>query len=113
MDTFVETLDENSVRVLFYKEFFEREAIFNAAYKMQHSFYIKIEPFEEDRVAVIMLKKEKQCIADIEKALKEFCNEVVDQQIRLDLEVRTNKIRDCIYQKAFKVLNDQKESDSL
>lgn len=113
METFIEKIDNNTVRVLFYKEFFQKEAIFSAAYKMEDRFYIKIEPFENDRVAVIMLKKKDQNFNDIENALKEFCNEAIDQQIRLDIEVRTNAIRDSIYKKTFQPIYLQKEKESI
>ena len=45
---------------------------------------------------------------EVEHFIDDFCNEVIDQQIRLDLDVRTYDIKKIIYEKAFSALKVKK-----
>lgn len=109
-NAFVEKIDEYTFSIYLSKQFYEREAVFHAAYKFQSLFYIKIEPYAENQVSVTLSRKIKDTSSvDVEIAAKEFCNEVIDQQLRLDINKRTEKIRSYIYQKAFAPIVSQKE----
>lgn len=100
---------ETEPRVFFIKlkkAFYEREAVMPAAYKFTDSCYIKIDAVENGYIGV-WFKAKPQSNVDPELLLCEFCNEVLDQQVRLDLEKRYGSIRDNIYQFAFAPIKDR------
>lgn len=83
------------------KEFYQKEAIFSAANIFADKFYIKIDSLDL-YVGVWFLKKQTaQTEEDIKLALLEFCNEVIDQQIKLDLQKQYGDLRSAIYRYAF------------
>lgn len=103
-------IDANTFAVYFPKEFYEREAIFHAAYKFQSLFFITIEPYKNNHVCVTLTAKDSNSTAsDSKLVVQEFYNEVIDQQLRLDIKNRTENIRSYIYQKAFSPLISLKE----
>lgn len=55
----------------------------------------------------IWFKAKPQVKVDPERLLSEYCNEVLDQQVRLDLEKRYGAIRESIYQFAFAPIKDR------
>lgn len=101
MDGVIKEIGQGVFLATLAKRFYEREAVFAAAYKYRERFYIKIEPLEETDVNVWFEAKEGQDPVAVRKALGEFCNEVLDQQCRLDLEKRFGNLREVIYKKAF------------
>ncbi|WP_285717217.1 His-Xaa-Ser system protein HxsD [Pelosinus sp. IPA-1] len=90
------------------KEFYEQEAVMQASYKFTNTCFIKIDAMEEGYVG-IWFKAKLELHVDPELLLCEFCNEVLDQQVRLDLEKRYGTIRDSIYQFAFAPIKDRIE----
>ena len=49
-------------------------------------------------------------LRDIPDLLDDFCNEVLDQQVRLDIEKRYGSLRDAIVKHAFQPLGDVTKS---
>lgn len=88
------------------KAYYEQEAVMQASYKFTNACFIKIDAVEEGYVG-IWFKAKPQLTINPELLLCEFCNEVLDQQVRLDLEKRYGTIRDTIYQFAFSPLKDR------
>jgi His-Xaa-Ser system protein HxsD len=93
-------LDDGKFLVELKKMYYQKEAVFAAAYKFTGVCTILIEPTDENSVGVFFKKKRDKSF-DIEKIANEFCNEVLDQQLRLDLEERYGNLREIIYKKAF------------
>jgi His-Xaa-Ser system protein HxsD len=91
------------------KAFYEQEAVMQAAYKFTDTCFIKIDAVEDDYVG-IWFKAKPQSNIDPELLLCEYCNEVLDQQVRLDLEKRYGTIRDSIYQFAFAPIKERMDS---
>lgn len=109
-NTFIEQIKEDAFLIYLPKQFYEREAIFQTAYKFEDTCFIKIEPYNDTHVAITLCPKIVNTpITDIEGVAKEFCNEVIDQQLRLDINKRTESIRNYIYQKAFAPIASVKE----
>jgi His-Xaa-Ser system protein HxsD len=94
-------------------ETYQKEAVMAAAYKMTDSCTILITPTENKKMNLIFEPLSGQAQEDLEKIAKDFCNEVLDQQIRLDLEKRFGKIRELIVEHAFSPLDLHKEVKSL
>lgn len=88
------------------KSFYEQEAVMQAAYKFTDSCYIKIDAVENGYVG-IWFKAKPEADLNPDLLLCEYCNEVLDQQVRLDLEKRYGKIRDTIYRFAFEPVKDR------
>jgi len=101
------TLDEGKVCVSLYRVFFQREAISAAAQEMTDHYYIEMKSLDSERVEIYLEPKSKASavtevdVESLESAAKNFCNEVLDQQVRLDLEKRYGKIRELIVRQAF------------
>ena len=83
------------------KAFYEREAVFAAAIKFSENFGISINPKDESNLTIIFISKNKIAKRELENWAKEFLNELLDQQVRLDLEKRFSKIREMIVKHAF------------
>lgn len=88
------------------KAYYEQEAVMQASYKFTNACYVKIDAVEEGYVG-IWFKAKSQVNIDPDLLLCEYCNEVLDQQVRLDLEKRYGKLRDTIYQFAFAPIKDR------
>jgi len=92
--------NNNSIQIHLHKTFYEPGAIKNAAFGFANSCYIFIRPYDMDENLVRFEPKEGVEV-DLEFIAKEFCNAVLDHQIRLDLEKMNHKIRDLIVKQAF------------
>jgi His-Xaa-Ser system protein HxsD len=103
---FVSKIDGGKFLLKLSKEFYEKSAVMNAAYKFTHKCFILIEPLEEGYVGVWFKAKDGQDPETIPDFLNDFCNEVLDQQVRLDLEKRYGTLRDAIVNHAFQPLRD-------
>jgi His-Xaa-Ser system protein HxsD len=99
-------LKDGKILVTLSKDIYEKDAVMAAAYKFMDNHAILIEPVSETEVGVIIEAKDKNQIENLEQAAKRFCNEVLDQQIRLDLEKRYGRIREMIVQHAFSPIKD-------
>ena len=103
-------LDAGKLRVTLSKEIYEREAVMAAAYKFTDLCTLLIRPSGEREVDVVFETKAEETIQDLEIVAAKFCNDVLDQQIRLDLDKRYGKIRELIVKHAFSPIKDLTES---
>jgi His-Xaa-Ser system protein HxsD len=74
------------------REIYEKEAIMGAAYKMAHACTILISPVEKKAFRVAFELKGEKAQGKLEKIAKDFCNEVLEQQVRLIPEIRGKTI---------------------
>ncbi len=97
----IRTLNKNdSIQIHLHKTFYEPEAIKNAAFGFTKHCYIFIKPYDmEENLVRFELKEGIE--VDLEFIAKEFCNAVLDHQIRLDLEKMNSKIKNLIVKQAF------------
>lgn len=101
----IEIISDSVFKIILCKKLYEKQAIFNAAYKYSNIAFFKLDEASDDRhVAVVIKMKNTSIDVDIDAFANEFCNEVIDQQIRFDLDIRTGEIKKLIYQKAFSAL---------
>lgn len=85
------------------RKMYSREAVLNTSYKFLDKAYFSFGDSDDSCVDVIFeIKKNIKC--NPEYMIKEFYNELIDQQIRCDLDIRVGKIRELIYDKAFSAL---------
>ena len=60
----------------------------------------------QNRVVATFESKEENIVDD--KIVKQFCNELIDQQLRYNTNVQFGHIRDLIVEEAFKPVNTKR-----
>jgi His-Xaa-Ser system protein HxsD len=83
-----------------------REAVFAAAHKYSAVCNVEIFPVGEFEVGVWLSPKAPMEEAALHGIAEEFSSELIDQQIRLDLDKRNGYIRELIVKHAFAPLNN-------
>jgi len=83
------------------KQFYEKPAVMAAAYKFTHKCTVLIEPLDEGYVGVWFQAKNNESPDMLPGLINDFCNELIDQQVRLDLDKRYGGLRDTIFEHAF------------
>ena len=109
MDKIVHKLDNGGLKVTLSREIYKREAVMEASYKFTGLCTVLIKPSTDKGLEVIFEPKKQGIGQDLDDLTSRFCNEVLDQQIRLDLEKRYGKIRELIVKHALSPLKDLKE----
>ncbi len=89
----------DSEAVILSKEFFEREPVFAAAAKFTDRYYVGIQPHGDANFAISIHPKDD--VSDGSSVIKIFCNELIEQQVRHDLQNRFGKLREMIVAQAF------------
>lgn len=81
---------------------YAKEVITATIYKFSHLFYIhqQMDTCNQTLVNVIFESKDNRKVLDV--VPKQFCNELIDQQIRYNTNAKFGHIRDMIVQEAFK-----------
>jgi len=87
--------------VCLHRSFYSQTAIFAAAYKFTGKNIVKIFPMDERSIGVLFKPKNGRTLTEVENDAQIFVNEVLDQQIRLNLEREFGHIRDVIVEYAF------------
>ena len=89
----------NNGKVVLSKEFFEREAVLATASRFTDRYYVGIQPTDEYHIE-ISIQSKKSDDAD-ENIIKVFCNELIEQQVRHDLQNKFGRLREMIVEQAF------------
>lgn len=100
-------LDNNKFQVIVDLALYSKDVITAAIYKFSHLFYIhqQTDKSNPDLVIVVFESKDDNAISvDIPK---QFCNELIDQQLRHDVNAQFGSIRDMIVEEAFKPVNSK------
>jgi His-Xaa-Ser system protein HxsD len=92
---------DGQVLVRLNQRMYEREAVMAATYKFTDRCIVEVEPVGEQHVLVRFLPKEGGEMTSLETIAANFRNEVIDQQVRLDLDRRYGSLRDAIVRHAF------------
>ena len=99
--TFIEQISKTIFLVRLKKEYYSPEAVMQTASLFTDKCYVKIDELEDDYVGVYFKLRYEVNPSKVEELLSEYCNEVLERQIRLDLEKRFGNLREIIYKKAF------------
>lgn len=110
MEGILSQIEEGKLVIRLSKEIYEKDAIMAAAYKLTEDCTILVKPIGEDAFGVVFESKGEQKQSELETIAKNFCNEVLDQQIRLNLEKSSGTIRELIVRHAFFPIKDLKSS---
>jgi His-Xaa-Ser system protein HxsD len=89
---------DGSLVVQFDRKVYKLNAVKKAAYKYGGLFYVLLD--ETDEFITATLKSKADCQAP-NLAAEEFCNEVLDQELREEIAAETSGIRDLLLAHAF------------
>ena len=97
------------------KRLYEKEAVFAALYRFENRCVMQMEPIGEAHIEVLFKNKTGECLSDetLSTLADEFCNELIDQQVRRDLEKRFGKLRELIVEHAFSPIKNLEERVSV
>ena len=104
----VEKMENGFYRLLVCKRFYEKHAVLNTVYKFSDKAYFTLDSYDETYVAVLFRFYDNFYPENLEEFANSFYSELNDQQIRMDIETRTSKIKEVIYNKAFSAIRSIK-----
>ncbi|MGE4552303.1 MAG: His-Xaa-Ser system protein HxsD [Desulfovibrionaceae bacterium] len=93
-------LEDGRLRILLQRECYQPEAARAAAYRFTNRCCVLLGTPDADHVQVLF-EPLPDADTDLEQIAKAFANEVLDQQLRLELEQRFGDLRDRIVRQAF------------
>ncbi len=105
-DKIINQIEDGKLLLKLSKEYYLREAVFETAYKFTDKCTILIEPVGDVHIGVFFEPKREMSLEDLNTIAMAFTNEVLDQQVRLDLEARNGRIRELIVRHAFSPVAD-------
>ena len=98
------SIDTDTFQVKVSSDVYSLEAINASCYKFSGDYYIHQELNKQENIVVVTLQsKDEKAIT--ENICKEFCNDLIDQQLRVTTNDRFGHIRDLIVEEAFKPVN--------
>ncbi|MBW8039509.1 MAG: His-Xaa-Ser system protein HxsD [Planctomycetes bacterium] len=106
----IEYMNDGSINLNLDVKLYSRDAILNTTYRFTHKCYINLQKYEE-KTALIVFSQKNENNRDIELLVKEFLNELIDQQLRVDINNETKDIRKMIISEAFAPLENINESE--
>lgn len=98
----INAIDNDKFQVIVDMSLYAREALVGACYKFTDLFYVHQQTVG-DNVEVVFESKACNTVTDV--IVKQFCNELIDQQVRYNMNLQFGHIRDLIVEEAFKPVN--------
>ena len=98
----VTKLENERFHVVVDMSLYAKESVASACYKYTDRFYIH-QQTDGDNVVVVFESKDGNAVSD--SIVKQFCNELIDQQVRYNTNQQFGHIRDLIVEEAFKPVN--------
>ena len=95
----VTELDKDKFQVVVDMALYAKEALVAACYKFTDRFFVH-QQTESDAVKVVFESKDGNVVSD--EVVKQFCNELIDQQFRYNTNQQFGHIRDLIVEEAFR-----------
>ena len=99
MKELIRRLESGKLLLEVNKKIYNMKAITQTSYKFTDKCYIHIKPVSEDVVGIYF--ESKKSSISLEDIANQFCNELIDQQVRIDTEEAYGNIRDAIVKQAF------------
>ena len=94
--------ENNKFQVVVDMALYDKEALVVACYKFTDRFFVH-QQTERGVVTVVFESKDNNIVSA--ETVKQFCNELIDQQIRYNTNLQFGHIRDLIVEEAFKPVN--------
>lgn len=96
-------LEKEKFQVVVDMALYAKESLVAACYKFTNRFYIHQQ--SSGNIVVVFESKDDNIIS--EEVVKQFCNELIDQQVRYNTNQQFGHIRDLIVEEAFKPVNNE------
>lgn len=100
-------LDNNKFQVIVDFNLYTKEVVTASIYKFSHLFYIHQQTDADNPNLVNVIFESKDDNTITEDITKQFCNELIDQQLRHNVNAQFGHIRDMIVEEAFKPVNSK------
>ena len=98
----VTELENNRFQVVVDMALYAKESLVSACYKYTDRYFIH-QQTEGNAVKVVFESKDGNVVSA--ETVKQFCNELIDQQVRFNTNQQFGHIRDLIVEEAFKPVN--------
>lgn len=98
----VAELEKDKFQVVVDMALYAKEPLVAACYKFTNRFYVH-QQTQDDKVNVVFESKDGNAVS--EEIAKQFCNELIDQQVRHNINQQFGHIRDLIVEEAFRPVN--------
>ena len=95
----VNKIDNDKFQIVVDMSLYAKESLVAACYKFTDRFFIHQQSMGNN-VEVVFESKEGNAVTDV--VVKQFCNELIDQQVRYNTNQQFSHIRDLIVEEAFK-----------
>ncbi len=95
----VTELEKDKFQVIVDMALYAKETLVAACYKFTDRFYVH-QHIDGENIVVVFESKDGNTIT--EETVKQFCNELIDQQVRFNTNQQFGHIRDLIVEEAFK-----------
>ena len=95
----IQKLEDGKLLLRVDKTVYNHDAILSATYKFTDNCFIYIDSIDASYYGVYFSPKNP--IIDSISQVNDFCNELIDQQIRLNLDRSNKSIKELIMRKAF------------
>lgn len=95
----VTELEKDKFQVIVDMALYAKESLAAACYKFTDRFYVH-QQTDGENIIVAFESKDGNTIT--EETVKQFCNELIDQQVRFNTNQQFGHIRDLIVEEAFK-----------
>ena len=95
----VTKLDNDKFQVVVDMALYAKEAVVSACYKFTYRFFVH-QQTESHAVKAVFESKDGNVVSP--EVVKQFCNELIDQQVRYNTNLQFGHIRDLIVEEAFK-----------
>lgn len=99
---FIHVVNDNKFMVKVSLKIYDKEAIAKSVYKFSGKFYVHQQLDENNPELVEVYLESKDAEAVTATNVKEFCTDLADQQIRININKQFGHIRDLIVEEAFK-----------
>jgi len=95
----IQKLENGQILLRVGKDIYNHEAILSTTYKFTDNCYIQIASLDSDHYGVYFSLKNPDI--DLYSQVNDFCNELIDQQLRYNLHKSNKSIKELVIKKAF------------
>jgi His-Xaa-Ser system protein HxsD len=107
------TVSATMATASFNKEVYAHEAIMAAAYNFSGKYGVEVGVEDKDFTVILIPKRDySPTEASMREDLLSFCNDVLDEELRLKLQQKTARLLDVIIRHAFSNIDLREELDN-
>ena len=100
----ISVIDNDKFQIVVDMSLYAKESLVAACYKFTDRFFIHQQSMGNN-VEVVFESKEGNAVTDV--VVKQFCNELIDQQVRYNTNLQFGHIRDLIVEEAFRPISNK------